>query len=51
MSLEIRDLSILLIEPSTTQSRFVITQLQDAGVDNIEYVASIEAAKQSLFPT
>lgn len=48
MSLEIRDLSILLIEPSTTQSRFVITQLQDAGVDNIEYVASIEAAKQSL---
>ena len=48
MSLEVRDLSILLIEPSTTQSRFIITQLQDAGVDNIEYVASIEAAKQSL---
>ena len=48
MSLEIRDLSILLIEPSTTQSRFITTQLQDAGVDNIECVSSIAQAKQSL---
>ncbi|MCJ8351755.1 response regulator [Moritella sp.] len=48
MNLEIRDLSILLIEPSTTQSRFITTQLQDAGVDNIECVASISQAKQSL---
>jgi two-component system chemotaxis response regulator CheY len=48
MSLEVRDLSILLIEPSTTQSRFITTQLQDAGVDNIECVDSIEHAKQSL---
>ncbi|NQZ93453.1 MAG: response regulator [Moritella sp.] len=48
MSLEIRDLSILLIEPSSTQSRFITTQLQDAGVDNIECVSSIAQAKQSL---
>ena len=48
MNLEIRDLSILLIEPSTTQSRFITTQLQDAGVDNIECVASISQAMQSL---
>ena len=48
MNLEIRDLSILLIEPSTTQSRFITSQLQDAGVDNIECVASISQAKQSL---
>ena len=48
MNLEIRDLSILLIEPSTTQSRFITSQLQDAGVDNIECVSSIAQAKQSL---
>lgn len=48
MSLEVRDLSILLIEPSTTQSKFITTQLQDAGVDNIECVDSISQAKQSL---
>ena len=48
MSLEIRDLSILLIEPSSTQSRIITTQLQDAGVDNIECVSSIAQAKQSL---
>lgn len=48
MSLEVRDLSILLVEPSSTQSRFIITQLQDAGVDNIEYVDSIASAKESL---
>jgi len=48
MSLEVRDLSILLIEPSSTQRKFIRTQLQDAGVDNIECVVSIEQAKQSL---
>ncbi|WP_017219593.1 response regulator [Moritella dasanensis] len=48
MSLEVRDLSILLIEPSTTQNKFIRTQLQDAGVDNIECVVSIAQAKQSL---
>ncbi|MFT5880962.1 MAG: two-component system chemotaxis response regulator CheY [Moritella sp.] len=48
MSIEVRDLSILLIEPSTTQSKFIKTQLQDAGVDNIECVNSIAQAKQSL---
>lgn len=48
MSLEIRDLSILLIEPSHTQSKFIIAQLQDAGVDNIECVDSISSAKESL---
>ena len=48
MSLEIRDLSILLVEASSTQSRFITTQLQDAGVDNIECVDTIAAAKQSL---
>ena len=48
MSLEVRDLSILLIEPSTTQNKFIKTQLQDAGVDNIECVVSIAQAKQSL---
>jgi len=48
MSLEVRDLSILLIEPSSTQRKFITTQLQDAGVDNIEGLVSIEQAKQSL---
>jgi len=51
MSLEIRDLSINVVIATTSLTNTVITQLQDAGVDNIEYVASIEAAKQSLFPT
>ncbi|CAM2947455.1 response regulator [Moritella viscosa] len=48
MSLEVRDLSILLIEPSSTQRKFITTQLHDAGVDNIECLVSIEQAKESL---
>jgi len=48
MSLEVRDLSILLIEPSSTQRKFITTQLHDAGVDNIECLVSLEQAKESL---
>ncbi len=47
-NLEIADLSILLIEPSSTQLKVIIQHLQDEGIVNIEGVSTAEQAKASL---
>lgn len=45
-SVSLSDLSIVLVEPSSTQRKIIVTHLQQAGVYNIEGVASgMEALK------
>lgn len=47
-SINIADLSILLIEPSTTQLKVVMQHLRDEGIALIEGVANAAAALESL---
>lgn len=47
-NLQASELSILLVEPSSTQLKIIIRQLQQAGVTKIEGVTSGESAKQFI---
>lgn len=46
--LSISDLYILLVEPSTTQSKYIIQHLEDAGVGAIKGVSTGNEALQSI---
>ncbi len=46
--IQIADLSILIIEPSTTQLKVIINHLQAEGVVNIEGASNAAEAKESL---
>jgi two-component system chemotaxis response regulator CheY len=43
-SMRLSDLSILLVEPSSTQRKIIVSHLKQAGVFNIEGVGSAEEA-------
>ncbi len=47
-TLEFGDLYILLVEPSTTQRKYIMQQLQDAGVASINGLVSGDEAIQSI---
>lgn len=47
-TIQIADLSILIIEPSTTQLKVIINHLQAEGVVNIEGASNAAEAKESL---
>ncbi len=47
-NIEIADLSILLIEPSSTQLKVIMQHLRDEGIVNIEDVGTAEQAKASI---
>lgn len=47
-AIDIADLSILLIEPSTTQLKVIIQHLRDEGIAKIEGVSNAIAALESL---
>lgn len=46
--MHISDLYILLVEPSTVQSKFIIQHLEDAGVGSIQGVATGQEALQAI---
>ncbi|MCX7089789.1 MAG: response regulator [Methylococcales bacterium] len=47
-SIQIKDLSILLIEPSAMQLKVIVKHLQDEGIERVEAVTSGNAAFESL---
>jgi two-component system chemotaxis response regulator CheY len=47
-TLEIADLSILVIEPSSTQLKVIVQHLQNEGISHIEGVSTAEQAQVSL---
>lgn len=47
-AIDIADLSILLIEPSTTQLKVIMQHLRNEGIANIEGVSTAAAALESL---
>ncbi len=48
MSLQIQDLAVLLIEPSTTQSKIIKQVLHDEGIDKLDILASGSEALEYL---
>ena len=46
--LQIKDLYILLIEPSSTQRKYIIQHLQEAGIGTVIGVVTGEEALQSM---
>ena len=47
-SLSPSELSILLLEPSETQRKIIITRLQQEGVSSIQTAATIAEAKEII---
>ncbi len=47
-NIHISDLSILLLEPSSTQLKVILKHLQEEGIVNIEGVSTAEQARQSI---
>ena len=46
--MNISDLYILLVEPSTVQSKFIIQHLEDAGVGSIQGVSTGQEALDAI---